>query len=79
MDHRQPGRAPDFTNAALTMLGVNLIWVFVAIWLLWGFLAVMLIAIALNHMIERLAVRRGTTPIFGWLRIHRSLDRDPQA
>ncbi|MCV6585232.1 MAG: histidinol phosphate aminotransferase [Marinibacterium sp.] len=54
--HRQS--APDFTTAALTMLGVNLIWIFVTLWVIWGFLPVLLLALCLNHAITRLKARR---------------------
>lgn len=59
MDDHRIGRAPDYTNAALIMLGVNLTWVFVLIWALWGMLASILLAVVLNHGITRLAQRAG--------------------
>ncbi len=55
-EHRQS--APDYTNAALTMLGVNLFWIFCAIWSLLGFLAVIVLALGLNYGIDRLAALR---------------------
>lgn len=51
------GRAPDYTVAALTMLGVNLMWIFVMIWAIWGFLAALALALALNHGITLLSRR----------------------
>ncbi|WP_428928417.1 hypothetical protein [Marinibacterium sp. SX1] len=50
--------APDYTNAALTMLGVNLFWIFCAIWSLLGFIAVVGLALGLNYGIDRLAAAR---------------------
>ena len=58
MDDHGMKRAPDYTNAALTMLGVNLIWIFVALWTTLGFLAPLALAALLNHAISRLAARR---------------------
>ena len=51
------GRAPDYTVAALTMLGVNLLWIFFTVWALWGFLATLVLAFVLNHGITLLARR----------------------
>lgn len=51
------GRAPDFTNAALIMGFVNLIWVFGVIWALYGLGAVLALAYGLNLAIGRLGRR----------------------
>lgn len=58
MSNRPVGRAPDYTNAALIMLGVNLTWVLIAIWAIWGFIAAMSLGAVLNHGISRIASRR---------------------
>lgn len=58
MHHRTRGRAPDFTNAALVMGFVNLLWILGVLWALWGLPAVLLVGYALNVAIDRLA-RRG--------------------
>ncbi len=50
--------APDYTNAALIMMGVNLTWVFIAIWAIWGLAPVLLLAVALNHGITMIERRR---------------------
>ena len=53
--NRSPlGRAPDYTNAALAMGLVNLVWLFVLLWIVWGWPSVMLTALALNWGIDRL-------------------------
>ena len=62
MDDRRIREAPDYTNAAINMLGVNLLWIFFVVWMLWGFIPVLLIALAINHFVERVAARRGVTP-----------------
>ena len=49
--------APDYTNAALVMLGINLLWIFFAIWATLGMLPVLLIAALLNQLITRLRNR----------------------
>ena len=51
-------KAPDYTNAALIMGLVNLLWVFAVIWAVWGLAWVVFCALALNHAIDRLAGRR---------------------
>ncbi|MBO9398331.1 hypothetical protein J7400_16780 [Shimia sp. R9_2] len=50
--------APNYTNAALVMGFVNLMWVFVLIFVLWGMPAVMVLAVILNAGIDRLARRK---------------------
>ncbi len=54
MQNRNIGRAPDYTNAALVMGFVNLLWVFMVIWAVFGFAWVILVALLLNHLIQRL-------------------------
>ena len=58
MDRRHPQPAPNYTNAALTMGWVNLMWVFMVIWGLWGLLPVLMISAGLNRGITWLALRR---------------------
>ena len=53
-----PKRAPDYTDAALAMGLVNLLWIFMALWAAFGFWAVLLAGLALNHAITRLDQRR---------------------
>jgi hypothetical protein len=50
--------APDYTNAALTMMGVNLTWIFFALWAAFGLVPVLLLAAAINHLLGRWQVRR---------------------
>ena len=50
--------APNYTNAALTMGLVNLLWVFGVIWVAFGLNVVVLCALALNWLIDRLGRRR---------------------
>lgn len=49
--------APNYTNAALTMGLVNLLWVFGVIWVLFGLPVVVFCALALNYLIDRMAGR----------------------
>ncbi|KJZ23798.1 hypothetical protein [Tritonibacter mobilis] len=63
----------EFLSATLSFLAVNLLWIFFALWLLYGMVPVLLLAVAMNHMINRLEVRmiraeqradtRGTHPL----------------
>lgn len=55
-DHRLAS-APDYTNAALTMMGVNLMWIFFVLWAVFGMIPVLLLAMLLNHGISRLGGR----------------------
>ncbi|MCR9127248.1 MAG: hypothetical protein NXH82_14130 [Rhodobacteraceae bacterium] len=59
MADRDIRSAPDYTVPALVMMGVNLIWIFLAIWAAFGLLPVLLLALGLNHVLERVAARRG--------------------
>ncbi len=54
MRGKPPGRAPDYTTAALTMLGVNLMWMLCAIWAIFGFGVSLVLAGILNIGISRL-------------------------
>ena len=71
MDNRQVGRAPDYTNAAINMLGINLMWIFFVVWMLWGFIPVLMIAYAINRFVEHVGDTRGLTPVFGKLSLQR--------
>ncbi|MFZ5965054.1 hypothetical protein ACOXXX_19080 [Thalassococcus sp. BH17M4-6] len=51
-------KAPNYTNAALTMGLVNLVWLFCVIWAVFGFAVVIFAALALNWLIDVLARRR---------------------
>ena len=55
---RPPRPAPNYTNAALTMMWVNLMWVFFAIWAIWGMVPVLLLGAGLNRGISWIAARR---------------------
>jgi hypothetical protein len=66
-EHGQ-GIAPDFTNAVITMLGVNLMWIFFVVWVLYGFVPVLVLAALVNHFTVRIAERRGLRPAFALAR-----------
>lgn len=59
MQDDHPKAAPNYTNAALTMGWVNLMWIFMLIWGLWGMIPVLLVSFGLNRGITWFAVRRG--------------------
>lgn len=50
--------APNYTNAALVMGAVNLVWVFLVIWATLGFVAVLATGYALDRLIMWRARRR---------------------
>lgn len=54
-----PGSAPSFKNAAIVMFGVNITWIFMAIWAIWGLVAVAATGWAINHIINFVDKRRG--------------------
>ncbi|MBY5972006.1 hypothetical protein [Pseudooceanicola marinus] len=58
--HPAPARraAPDYTAAVLVMAGVNLLWIFFALWAAWGFGAVVAAGYALHVAIEALRRHR---------------------
>ncbi len=53
-----PGSAPNFTQAAVFMFGVNITWIFVVLWAIWGLLAVAATGWAINHVITFIEKRR---------------------
>ncbi|WP_137701612.1 histidinol phosphate aminotransferase [Marimonas lutisalis] len=58
MRDRDRAAAPDYTNAALVMGLVNLLWSFMLIWASLGLPAVVVTAVFLNYLITRLEHRR---------------------
>ena len=58
MRGRPHNKAPDYTDAALVMGGVNLIWIFMLLWAVVGFWSVLVAGAVLNALITRLALRR---------------------
>lgn len=54
----RPGSAPNFTNAAVVMFGVNIGWIFVTIWAVWGLIAVAITGWAINYIISFIEKRR---------------------
>ncbi|MBE1297098.1 histidinol phosphate aminotransferase [Phycobacter azelaicus] len=52
-------KAPDLLEATLSFIGINLMWVFFAIWVLYGMVPVLLLALFINHMITRLEIKLG--------------------
>ena len=49
--------APNYTNAALVMGLVNLLWIFMAIWAVFGFPIVLVTGFVLERGIARLSQR----------------------
>jgi hypothetical protein len=49
--------APNYTNAALAMGLVNLIWIFIALWAMFGFWVVLAAGWGLNWLISRLSTQ----------------------
>lgn len=57
--NNRPGTAPNFRNACIVMFGVNVTWVFVAIWAIWGLIAVAAIGWCINLAISYMDASRG--------------------
>jgi len=57
MRNKPLGRAPNYTSACIAMFGVNITWILVAIWAIWGLVAAVLLALGVNHLMQRLRVR----------------------
>ncbi len=57
MQDRKLPQPTDLTNAAVSFLGVSLVWVFFVVWALFGMVPVLVLAVLLNHLISRLDVR----------------------
>lgn len=47
----------DLFTATISFLGINLMWIFFAGWVLFGMVPVLLLALFINHLIDRLEVR----------------------
>jgi len=55
-DQKLP-RTPDILAAAVTFLGINMMWIFFVIWMLYGMVPVLVLAVLVNHFITRLEQR----------------------
>ena len=55
-DQKLP-RKPDILAAAITFLGINMMWIFFVIWMLYGLVPVLVLAVLINHVIDRLEQR----------------------
>ena len=55
MKRGQLPEAPNYTNAALFMGLVNLLWIFTALWIMFGLPVVMAVGYALNLLITRIS------------------------
>lgn len=58
MRRGQLDAAPNYTNAALVMALVNLLWVLLVIWLTFGMPVVLAVGYGLDRLISLLARRR---------------------
>ena len=58
MRDRQVGTAPNYTNAALVMGFVNLLWSLTLLWATMGLPAVLIVAAFLDYLITRLGRSR---------------------
>jgi len=54
MRRRNLRKAPNYTNAALAMGLVNLLWIFIALWAAFGFFSVLLAGLVLDRLIARI-------------------------
>ena len=52
-----PDGMPDLFTAAITFAGINLMWIFFAIWVMYGMVPVLVLAVLINHLITRLEIR----------------------
>ena len=57
MQRRNLPEAPNYTNAALVMGLVNLLWIFMVLWAMFGLPVVLAVSYVLNLLIRRLAQR----------------------
>lgn len=58
MRHGPITEAPNYTNAALVMGLVNLLWIFAALWAVFGLPVVLALGYVLDKLISRIARRR---------------------
>lgn len=53
------GSAPNYKKACIVMFGVNLSWIFMAIWAFWGLFAVAATGWCIHRAIRHLEARQG--------------------
>ena len=55
-DQKLP-QTPDILALAVTFLGINMMWIFFVIWMVYGMTPVLVLAVLINHAINRLEQR----------------------
>jgi hypothetical protein len=55
-DQKLP-QSPDILALAVTFLGINMMWIFLVIWMVYGLTPVLVLAVLINHAINRLEQR----------------------
>ncbi len=55
---KTPGSAPNFKQTCLVMFGVNITWIFFAIWAIWGLIAVACTGWCINRAISLIELRQ---------------------
>lgn len=60
MDDFNRPSAPNYTNACIAMFGVNITWIFFALWAIWGLIAVAITGFVINRIISHIAQRKNT-------------------
>jgi hypothetical protein len=45
---------PQHLRVALTLVGINLPWIFFVVWVIYGFVATLVLAALINHAITRI-------------------------
>ncbi|MVO16105.1 histidinol phosphate aminotransferase [Parasedimentitalea huanghaiensis] len=53
MRDQKLSQSADLVNGVVTFLGLNLVWIFLVIWMLYGMVPVLVLAVLVNHAISR--------------------------
>lgn len=53
MRDQKLSQSEDLVNGVVTFLGINLVWIFLVVWMLYGMVPVLVLAVLINHTISR--------------------------
>ncbi|KAE9630451.1 histidinol phosphate aminotransferase [Parasedimentitalea maritima] len=53
MRDQKLSQSEDLVNGVVTFLGINLVWIFLVVWMLYGMVPVLVLAVLINHAISR--------------------------
>lgn len=58
MQDQKLTQSTDLLAAAITFIAINMMWIFFVIWMIYGLVPVLVLAVLINHFIDRIEQRQ---------------------